>query len=356
VDEYFESIARQFELKISSLGGRDYAVRLGLMGLGATFTGMVAAILHDYSHRLGLIRGTQALVYVGFGGLALMLLGFLGMMVALERDTRNLKKGLPQAQMRFALCYRLVQELKYFQNDELPRHLEEALKLWTILFMYLYWMLNPSREQLMLSRKQKDFSSGREQTPMSHRRLPPADFPIALELERFSSSYPWLQVSSDSKAVIQAFSQVHTKISARLRDGVEVPQLAAALNHLVTFFFSLIPAKAADPAITKQGCEELLAFAQNLARLSPYPEATHPSWFSRMASRFYSAPEAFAHENTLVRAVAWYLPVMGIYSLGMLMARWRIPDLDLKGVLISSWIGVPLTIAVGAAVATTRRK
>ena len=356
MDEYFESIARQFEVKISSLGGPYYAVILGLTGLGSVFVGLVAAILHDYIYRLGLMRGTKPLEYVALGALALMLLGFLGMMVALERDTRNLKKGLPQAQMRFALCYRLVQELKYFQNDELPRHLEEAMKLWTILLMYLYWMLNPSREQLMLSRMQKDSSSGREQPPMSHRRLPPADFPIALELERFNTSYPWLQINSDSKAIIQAFSQVHTKISARLRDGVEVSQLAAALNHLVTFFFSLIPAKAADPAITKQGCEELLAFAQNLARLSPYPEATHPSWFSRVASRFYSAPEAFAHENTLVRAVAWYLPVMGIYSLGMLMARWRIPDLDLKGVLISSWIGVPLTIAVGAAVATTRRK
>jgi hypothetical protein len=252
------------------------------------------------------MRGTKPLEYVALGALALMLLGFLGMMVALERDTRNLKKGLPQAQMRFALCYRLVQELKYFQNDELPRHLEEAMKLWTILLMYLYWMLNPSREQLMLSR-------------------------------------------------IQAFSQVHTKISARLRDGVEVPQLAAALNHLLTFFFSLIPAKAADPEITKRGREELLAFAQNLARLSPYPEAIHPNLFSRIASKVYSVPEVFAHENALVRAVAWYLPVMAIYSVGMLIARWRIPDLNLQGVLISSWIGVPLTIAVAAAVATGRR-
>lgn len=353
MDDYFESIARQFEVKISSLSGRNYALGLGLTGLVCGFAMPLFGIFHNF--RSGWL-GLAAWNYAFFGTSALFVLSLFGVMVALERDARNLKKGLPQAQMRFALCYRMVKELKHFQNDELRRHLEEALKLWTTLFMYLYWMLNPSREQLALSRRQKDSGSGREQPPITHRRLPPADFPVALELERLSSSYSWLQISPDSKVIIQAFSQVHIKISARLRDGVDVPQLTAALSHLLVFFFSLIPAKATEPGVTKQGFDELLAFARDVTSFSPYPTATHPSVFSRIASMFYSAPEAFAHENALVRAVAWYLPVMTIYSLGMLIARWRIPNLDLAGVLISSWIGVPLTIAVGAAVATRRNK
>jgi hypothetical protein len=358
VDDYFESIARQFEAKIRSLGGRDYALGLGLMVLVSALTMILAVIGHgiDQNSHSPMFGLTKLWENVFFSAASLMVLGGLGTMIALERDTRNLKKGLPQAQMRFALCYRLVTELRYFQNDELPRHLEEALKLWKILFMYLYWMLNPSREQLMLSRKQRDTSSGREQPPISHRRLPTADFPIALELERFSSSYPWLRVSPDSKVIILGFTQVHIKISARLRDGVDVPRLTEVLNHLLVFFFSLIPAKMADPKTAKQGYDELLAFAQDLDTLSPYPETTRPSLFSRIASTFYSAPEAFAHENALVRAVAWYVPVMTLYSLGMLIARWRIPDLDFKGVLISSWISVPLTVAVGAAVAMARRR
>jgi len=255
VEDYFVSIERSFENKLRSLIGRDYSVGMVVISLVSLVAIVLAAIGRNSGSRP--FGETRFWDYILFPAIFLISVSMLGLFLALEQDTRNLKKGLPQAQMRFALCYRLVRELEYFRSDESPPHLDEALRLWTILFMYLYWMLNPSREQLMLSRRQKDTISGREQPPISHRRLPRNDFPIALELEQVRRSYPWLKISPDSEVIIQAFAQTHVKISGRLRDGVEVPQVTDALEAIYRCFCSAsfqlkrLPPKLFSEAIPK---------------------------------------------------------------------------------------------------------
>ena len=93
MNDYFESIAQQFEVKLRSLGGRDYAVGLGLTGLVFAFALILVVIVHDYRSRL---LGATSWNYAFLGGFALLLLCCLGFVVALERDTRNLKKVCPK--------------------------------------------------------------------------------------------------------------------------------------------------------------------------------------------------------------------------------------------------------------------
>lgn len=351
MEEYFASIERQFEVKLRSLVGRDYSVGFVVTVLVSLIILLLAGIVFKAGTHPFPSSGFWD--YVMYAAIFSFIIGILGTFLALERDTRKLKKGLPQEQMRFALCYQLVKELKYFHGDQWSQRLEEVMKLWTILLTYLYWMLNPSRAE-MISRRQKDTVSGREQPPISHRRLPPDGFPIALELE-YVSRYPWLGLTPDSDLIIQAFAQVHVKISGRLRDGIDVPQVTDALSHLSAFLFNIIPARTIPPGHIERGYAEALAFAQVLSSLHPYLRKNSLHVFSRIVARLYSLKVLFTHENILVSVGAWYLLVLLTYSLSMVVALGLKPNIELQGAVIGSWIAAPITVAVAAAIALSRK-
>jgi len=340
---YLDSIRKPFEDKLAAVDFPDHEdIAVAMVPLLIIFIIAIpftsGEVVKWVFVRNGISVSTRPFVLI-----ALIVFGLssFGMAVATVLwsawDRHRQRTGLPAPQMRFALCYRIIEELGFYERNGLEQHVKEASRLWRVLFAYLYLMLNPNNRSFIRARR----------SPWEYNPLIPM-------LNHVRSGLPWIRFAPESEHVIEAFDTLRQKISNRLRTKTEIHELRACLAPLSRFLYTLIPGRP-DPDVEIRPDAQLAEFAELLQRLSPYVGEKPALGPSRMLVSLRWAMGLFSHENVLGRFFSWYVLLNFLFAVGVSFAKASSADFRVDTAIIAAWVGVPLVGAVTAAATLSRR-
>lgn len=170
-----------------------------------------------------------------------------------SRSRARKKTWLPEEQMRFALCYKVVQDLRSYERNKLPVFIDDALKHWSELRPYLRKLFNPLPGPLV----EQTYLSSPDLDPETLAEMQQMGFPTQAGYHRFislfpqvsmlSMSHPWFRLTPETKAIMDGINGISAKIEPRLRKKEELGLVADCIERLSGYLYSLIPGIGGKP-------------------------------------------------------------------------------------------------------------
>jgi hypothetical protein len=192
-----------------------------------------------------------------------------------KRISRARKKHwLPPAQVRFALCYAIVRQLRDHELNKVPRFFDDAVKYWDELLPYLRKFFNPIPGALV----EQVYMIGPDLDEAVMKELGVRGFPTSPGYHRTLSFFPqisallmepWFSLAPETKAIVEGLNGVFSKLAPRLQKKAELGKVADCLELLSGFFYSGLSSIAGNP-INDWGVAQLASFAAGVNALSSY--------------------------------------------------------------------------------------
>ena len=289
-------------------------------------------------------------------GVVLVAVWFAVTVWAFVHDAKSTKRKaanyLNPAQMRFACCFAIIRDLKSFQDDGLPKHLEQATYLWRMLLRSLN-SLFAGEVYKQVSRKQL----------LSNEKLVPKKI-LPSSTERLRQLFSWFCVEADTSSILGGLDAFPAKLSARLQEAKDIPACVESLRLLGDYLYSLLPEVSRKTEIQARelsdwGNKKLLDFGQKVMGLpdfnvTPDSVSDQESLSKRLLRSLGEITNLFSHESILICFSAWVILCALVVVLALrLCTRWFGVHMD--STLLATAIGTPLIVAASL-VALSRRR
>jgi hypothetical protein len=249
------------------------------------------------------------------------------------------KKWLSPAQMRFAYCYAVVDEIRKYKTNQLGRHIDTALELFDETARYQF-----SRTTVPL-----------DIYPGHHPRRELWIYQEQAGIQDALGDCPtWYRVRPETETILKAFGEFVPKLRDRLKDRRDLAIIETALTDLASYQYLEIP-ELSDSKSEKRFDEEmqsLLNFAQQVVSLPPYrseqEKTTSKQKFSDKIFETLSMVTApFRHENPLVAFLFWFV-FLSILFCGGVFGWLRIFQVKIDSTIITTLVAGPILGAVTA--------
>lgn len=274
-----------------------------------------------------------------------------------SRSRRRQKNWLPQRQVRFALCYNIVRDIRSYERNGLPVFIDDAQAKWRELFLDLRRFFNPLGGHLL----DPELIVVRGRTAEASKEFGETELPAESGLHPFASLFaqvtalcqlhPWFRLTPETKAIIDGLDGIQSKLSRRLSTKKGLGQVADCLEALSGYLYSRIHSTTGAP-ISEWGLDRLSAFAQRVNALPALDSeaeraSIRPTMLKTAQAKVVIVGRIFMHENLLVCFAAWYLLFELLVVLGLVIAFKLLPGLRMDSVIVTSLIATPLLGAAG---------
>ena len=231
-----------------------------------------------------------------------------------KREARKRERAqLSRGQMRFALCYRLVKNLRSYQLNGLEDFYDKTIEDWQRLLM-----------------RSEDI------------------FPY-LQLSGFMR-YSWFKLDSETQQIVSGFTGIFTGLEPRIMYKRELAQTADCLELLASYCFCNID--VADGAETPESISVLKTFAQSvislpaLEVLPEWPTSRKASIFERLHASVAPFSSLFSSDNLLICFLSWWVLCFVLVVLGAVVALRMVPALTMDSIIVTCLIATPTAGAV----------
>jgi hypothetical protein len=186
------------------------------------------------------------------------------------------------------------------------------------------------------------------------------------QIDLLRMSHEWFRLHPTTAKIVNAFNTLPLKVTGRIEDKKDLAAVIAALEELEAYLFSTIPelsdsdlGKGED--IKSLGENSLVKFAEVLEPLPPYSPEPRPLRNKERVQFKFATFVAwvfglFAHENLLLKFVAWWFLVQMLVGSFMVIIWHYFPNLKLDSTLVSLLIGTPLVVSAAALASPLRKK
>ncbi len=277
------------------------------------------------------------------------------------------KAWLPEQQMRFALCYKVVEELRSYERNNLPVFADNAVEHWRQLRPYLLGLFNPIGGPLIrqTSFGLADLDPGALEE-MRQMGLPArggyhSSLSLFPQVSTLSMSHPWFRVTPETRAIMEGINGIFDKIDPRIKKKEALGKIADCLELLPGYLYSSIHGISGRP-INDWGLVQLAGFADCVNAMPPYlPErkskkADDESESLKSArTKVAVVTQVFMHQNLLICFIAWYALFELLVVLAMLIAFKLVPGLKMDSVMVTSLIATPI-LGAAAVVAVSKAR
>jgi hypothetical protein len=326
---YFDSIRSAFDAgNIATRRNYDSFLILSMLLLFLTAILMLIVSFTTTYRQLFSSRDRADIVAFFIGGGAMMAASFLFIFVrpmihALE--TKRGSKSLTPRQMLFSLCWTIADELEKFERNRLIHLQKQILQLWAKLVMYFRWNFD------LVSYETVSF----HYLPSPGSRLAPRAEAVAIALN-------WRSTQPSTYKIVNSLNELHLKVSPRLKEGKDVPQIVIALRHLGAFVYSTLQQ---DQVVAVWGYEELLKFAETVSALPTVqvPVETEPGLPKRV---FLKVGGWLRHPSIGVAFFSW-LVLFEVLFVAFCFFAFRVyPSLRINETIVAMLIGGPIAAAI----------
>lgn len=259
---------------------------------------------------------------------------------------------LKEPQRRFAHCFAIVDEIGRYGTNHLEEHLERAQTYWTTLNYSLEGML-PGRYIFIRDMVHSDIA----------RRQARAW--TGLDIEHYTKAFPWFRLEPRSHEILQAFRDLPSKISDRLKDKKELHAVAKCLSDLASYLYTTIPDVSStaeeEKELTLFGEQTLGNFVQQAKQLGPYssevePQVEQSTLQQVLLRQLRMFAGIFTHGNIFVSFLAWWMLTELLAVVALRVAMGVVSGLTLDSTLVAALVAAPLGSAAVVAVALSRHR
>jgi hypothetical protein len=345
IAEYFRSIDLPFQATLKSMRATERNFLNNVAGFLAygilfSFLPLIPAIVFSVTKIAGVhtlsVKGIQiplnSFLFWWWSCLVIFVAAMATTTTLSNRRSRLRKETwLPEEQLRFALSYKLMQDLRHFQLNKLEVFINDASRNWDALTTHLQRLFNPhgpSFEQTFFYQVFTLLQTG------------------------------WFRLDPTTLRVINGLDGLLNKLAPRIRARDDLGQVANCLELLSGYLYSLIPGISSSE-VSNWGIAQLSSLAEQVAGLSAYPVQSKPeasaksSGKARAGLTFLSG--FFMHENLFLCFVAWWALLQVLVILGMFIALKLIPNLPMDSVIATSLVATPI-LGAAAIVAVSRTR
>lgn len=372
LDQYFKSIEKPFEHTLASQDETDWFDKVSNFSIFLFVFSIIPGIPYALSafFRL-LVKGTVVSVlrhniplssfWLWWPTCFAVTLSALvyTQKVSPRRAKERKKDWLSQFQMRFACCYAIEDEIKKYQTNHLPQHIEKCMRLWEKLMKQLRTMLRPYTDIIpydvpidhieFMSRPHWDVRSR---------------FNLYPDLELLKDRFDWFRLERETEKVIGAFDSLPSKIRDRLKDKKDLTSAAQCLRDLAGYLYSLIPElspKEGAKSLSVSGAICLGAFAERINSLEVYTSEVKVETRERhlwigILSSIKQSVEVFSHENIFVCFFSWYIFTQVLAATTLYATLYLFPQVKVDSVIVSTLVGGPIACGVTAAAISRSRR
>lgn len=215
-------------------------------------------------------------------------------------------KRLSPGQMRFAICYALLEEIKKYRRNHLQQHIDNAIvylgelkhaiaDLASLPHPYLYIHGVPaSMMDLRISETYEAMSGGAIEGMGGQFGRPPR----------------WFRFEPQTQRNLEALSRFSFKFRSRLLDKKDLAALTDTLSDLALYLYSEIAEVGDESTEERKGIEAigdaaLASFAQQILDMPYYraelkPETAKEGAFRRLAAAGRKVSDFLIHQNVVV--------------------------------------------------------
>lgn len=276
------------------------------------------------------------------------------------------KRSLPTPQMRFALCYALAQEVRNYQINHLPEHVDRALDYCDRLAGMLHRMLGQPISEPAPERVSPHPEVVKTQRSVEIAGIYLLESPFML-LWSLKQRFDWFRIDPKSEEILRAIALFHEQIRDRIKDRKDFDAIEKALVALAAYLYSIVPEvspsapEGETSAVHDSGAQGLDNFAASMNALPRYlSEAKIEAKEGSLAKWLYATlrrcGNLFSHQSMLVCFLSWYFLSLVLILMGFQIARYEIADLKPDSVIVATAIGTPLVAAVTAVVSISQRR
>lgn len=364
VREYFRSIERTFEETLASKGKTDVWEKLENAFIFLLVLSVIPALPYGSwrllrLHMFRLYRVAFSLPSFWMWWLlevviCASVLVFLSKLTSKRNKARE-EMWLSRPQLRFALCYAVVNEIGKYQTNRLQKPIVKAseyeVELWSSLREILS---SPFDRMAAVSIQVSDVGQGHLL------KYSAVDF--------LRQAFPWFKLESKTDKVFEALRRFHFKIGDRIRDKKDLNEVSACLLYLSAYLYTQIPELQPSPnddkgaAFVQWGEEQLVAFADSVARFPAYTSeearvAKQELIKKSVVSRVSELTTIFSHDNIFVCFLSWLVCLGVLVSIGTWMMLHAFTSLKMDSVLVSTIVATPVVgAATLVAIARQRKK
>lgn len=382
MSEYFRSIDRPFEETLASKQ-KDDSNFLGAMtavcgfAIAISVLPVIPAVMYLVAPRLARVssfsvfRLTVPLNSFKLWWPVCVVASVLAMWIIVSlsnsRSRGRKKTWLPEQQLRFALCYKVVEELRSYERNNLPLLADSALEHWRKLRPYLLGLFNPVGGPLVrqTSFGFADLDPGTIEEMQRMGLQSQAGFHSSLSLfpqvSTLRVSHPWFRVTPETGAIMEGINGIFDKIDPRIRKREAAGKIADCLEQLCGYLYSLIHGISGRP-VNDWGLAQLAGFAACVNAMPGYlPERkskkadTESEGLKGAQTKVAVVTQVFMHQNLLICFVAWYALFELLVVLAMVIAFKVVPGLKMDSVMVTSLIAAPI-LGAAAVVAVSKAR
>jgi hypothetical protein len=250
------------------------------------------------------------------------------------------KKWLSPAQMRFAYCYAVVDEIGKYRTNQLPRHIEAALdcldKIAASLFPAAALPIDPYPDQYWRS------------------EIKISQLQVAGIGHILTRPPKWYRLRPETEQILKGLGEFSPKLRDRLKDRKDLPEISTVLTYLASYQYLEIPELSdsrSEPRF-EEGLQSLLIFAQRVTTLPPYrSEELKPTPRQKLSlkiSAFMATVTApFWHDNLLVAFIVWWF-FLSLLFIGGFFGLLRVFPVKIDSAIITTLVAGPILGAVTA--------
>lgn len=356
VREYFRSIERVFEETLTSKGQTDYWEKARNVFIFLTVFSFLPVLPYG-SWRLLRLHSFQvyqikfSLSYFWMWWLLYVvvctsIVVFLSKLTSKRNEAKE-KTWLSRPQLRFALCYAVINEIGKYQTNRLPKPIAKAGEYETELWKSLLESMSSPFVRVSPVVQQSELADVHF---LEHNFLHNGvDFMLR--------TFAWFKLDPTTQKVLDGLRGFHSKIRDRIRDKKDLSEVSACLLYLAAYLYTQIPELEPNPsgkegtAFAQWGEEQLVSFANSVAQFPAYSSeegrvAKQELIKKSLASRVAGFTTVFSHDNIFVCFLAWLVCLGVLVSIGTWIMLRTFAGLRMDSVLVSTIVATPI---VGAA-------
>lgn len=250
------------------------------------------------------------------------------------------ERWLSPAQMRFAYCYSVVDEIQKYKTNQLTRHIDAAVE-------YLDKTAESLRSGEMIGEGLHADRLRREVLLSEHQ--------AGVIFVSRGTRPKWYRLRPETETILQGCREFMPKLHDRLKDRKDLNAVEAALTDLAAYEYTEIPELSDSNSETRfdEGSGLLLSFAQQVIALQSYrSEPLTPTPKEKLSRKLFlgarklSVP--FTHANVLVAFCAWLILMVVLFWGGFYLAL-RLFQIKMDSTIMTALIGGPIATAVTGA-------
>jgi hypothetical protein len=250
------------------------------------------------------------------------------------------KKWLSPPQMRFAYCYAVVDEIRKYKTNQLPRHIDTALE-------YL-----DKTSKSLIPRPAFPIDIYPDQYRQRQIQLSQAQ---ATGLNDNVIGPPkWYRLRPETELILKALGEFTMKLRDRLKDRKDLPTIETALTYLASYQYFEIPelSDSKSEGRFEEGIQSLVNFAQQVTSQAPYRseqlKVTPKEKLSLKLVALVSRVTALhKHENALVAFFFWLVFLLLLFS-GVFAVALRYSAIKMDSTILTMVIGGSILGAITA--------